>query len=1280
MSQGLRNDIHRFFAALYVISLTLPTCLHKSASQKGIIAVCLGLFVIFAVPFLAFASAAVISVGGGDVRVNLVESLNLIFATDQTSDSVSIIDTVTETVIKTVTVGSSPITTAYIPSTSLLYVTNQASNDVSVVDVSVPSSASVASTISVGTGPFILSFNSVNDQIYVANCFSNDVSVIDVDSASGTYNTVVKTIPVGVCPTGIAVNDSTNKIYVGNTFSNSVSVIDGNTDTVVSTLNVLGAGAVTVDTINDNVLVSQSFSNAVSVIDGSSDTVMQTITIGNGPRGIEVNPISNQIFVILTGDDAIGIIDASSYNVLGVVPVGFTPSGLAVDSSNVLYVGGPAAVHVINLGSNIPPNANAGTDQVVSEGDTVQLDGSASSDFNGDPLTFHWTQTQGATVVLSSSSDSKPTFDAPDVSGNTLLEFQLIVDDGAFGSIPDFVNVIVKDITTFIVPLNLVGSQLEGDITIDDFPANNQVTFDFINPGGITEGKLEDAKLTSASSGSNVEFDFIASTEEPDTVPPLSDPALYYEIDNTVIDFSNAANFPSNTLPTSQFLIDKNYNAGDTFSDGCPVVYKLLLDETTNSWEIQGDPLTPNTNKIYVVDSTGNQVFAIDGNTNEIIASVDVGDNPRASVFEPTLNKLYVANLNSGTVSVINTLTNTVQSTIPVVGAGSTHIDVAAKKVYVPNFGLGTITVIDANTDTVIDTIVTSGTNLSEIRVNPDLQRLYVVDSASNTLIIVDAVTKTEIDTIALSGIPVGMAINPNNNSVYIALFTVNTVVVVDGVTNAIIKEIPVGLAPVGVGINSLTNKVFVSNAGSGTVSVIDSFVNAEIDTISLSPSILALAVNENTDRVFVANQDLGTVSILDGSKMDLLDTILLSPGIFTVALNDSTPNPVRDPSSDNRDPVTDEILECAYVSKLPHLSKFAVGGVVSLFVGAVGGGGGDSGAPTSSLSSLSSNENFYIPDEIQKIVENHDPYVSLAPMDPDLYEDFDFPLTIEYDPYNGYPLAGYENTIEPNVVQVGTPITLAFTFFEQTEIQHFSLYSGLYGTKTNPSESNIQILYDKDKDLEIYDSFGSITDVKVTKDELESDKIQIVVELTPTREGSIKDLIIRTWDTKRSSLDMIVRNAFEIIPNPDEQTSVEEETPQPEEAPLKPKDMSNPDEQTSVEEETPQPEEAPLKPKDMSNPDEQTSVGKDLPLWIKNNAGWWSQELIDDTDFVAGIEYLMKNKIIIVNNNQESVDSSEEIPLWIKNNAGWWSEGLVTDEEFVNGMEWLVNNGIISG
>jgi hypothetical protein len=84
------------------------------------------------------------------------------------------------------------------------------------------------------------------------------------------------------------------------------------------------------------------------------------------------------------------------------------------------------------------------------------------------------------------------------------------------------------------------------------------------------------------------------------------------------------------------------------------------------------------------------------------------------------------------------------------------------------------------------------------------------------------------------------------------------------------------------------------------------------------------------------------------------------------------------------------------------------------------------------------------------------------------------------------------------------------------------------------------------------------------------------------------------------------------------------------------------------------------------------------IPSWIKNNAEWWAAGQIDDETFVQGIEYMIKNKIILIPQTQQGTLDSQEIPAWIKNNAGWWAAGQIDDETFVQGLEYLIKNGIL--
>jgi len=89
------------------------------------------------------------------------------------------------------------------------------------------------------------------------------------------------------------------------------------------------------------------------------------------------------------------------------------------------------------------------------------------------------------------------------------------------------------------------------------------------------------------------------------------------------------------------------------------------------------------------------------------------------------------------------------------------------------------------------------------------------------------------------------------------------------------------------------------------------------------------------------------------------------------------------------------------------------------------------------------------------------------------------------------------------------------------------------------------------------------------------------------------------------------------------------------------------------------------------------SSVEK-VPSWIKNNAGWWANDDIDDDAFIQGIQFLIKEKILEINETS-STEKSDKIPAWVKNNAGWWADGQITESDFLSGITHLVKTGIIS-
>lgn len=92
------------------------------------------------------------------------------------------------------------------------------------------------------------------------------------------------------------------------------------------------------------------------------------------------------------------------------------------------------------------------------------------------------------------------------------------------------------------------------------------------------------------------------------------------------------------------------------------------------------------------------------------------------------------------------------------------------------------------------------------------------------------------------------------------------------------------------------------------------------------------------------------------------------------------------------------------------------------------------------------------------------------------------------------------------------------------------------------------------------------------------------------------------------------------------------------------------------------------------------------VPEWIKSTAKFWIDGDVSDKEFVDALGFLVKQKVIDVNveSNLTEEDTPKnkipQVPAWISQTTDWWINGEVPEDQFLEGIKWMIKNKIISG
>jgi len=163
-------------------------------------------------------------------------------------------------------------------------------------------------------------------------------------------------------------------------------------------------------------------------------------------------------------------------------------------------------------------------------------------------------------------------------------------------------------------------------------------------------------------------------------------------------------------------------------------------------------------------------VLELDAASGEVLKSWKTGQEiSHMLVPTPDERKLYIANIRSGSVTIIERATDRVHS-LPT-GEGAEGIDVTpdGREVWVTNRGAQTVAVISTADDSIVTRFESGGQMPIRVKFTPDGREAWISNARSNTVSVFDALRRELLATIEVGAVPIGIQMTPDGKRAFIA-------------------------------------------------------------------------------------------------------------------------------------------------------------------------------------------------------------------------------------------------------------------------------------------------------------------------------------------------------------------------------------------------------------------------------------------------------------------------------------------------------------------------------
>jgi YVTN family beta-propeller protein len=325
-----------------------------------------------------------------------------------------------------------------------------------------------------------------------------------------------------------------------------------------------------------------------------------------------------------------------------------------------------------------------------------------------------------------------------------------------------------------------------------------------------------------------------------------------------------------------------------------------------------GAPLCAQAGRAYVTNEDGESISVLDTGKAEVVGTVNVGKRPRGLKLSPDGKALYVAvsglpkcpptvpdeecaklkhDMAADGIAVIDTATLKLSKVLKS-GSDPEQFDVShdGKQLFIANEDSGKLTVVNVSTGTVEQSVAV-GKEPEGVRVTPDGKWIIVTSEEGNAIYVVDPHTFQVVKSVTVGKRPRDVAFTVDSKTAYISgefdssLYTTTIPEAAGGATQLL--QLRKEARPMGVIFDAPHERLFVSTGRGGTVAVVSLDGGAKLVTeIQVGARPWGIALSHDGKRLYTANGSSNDVSIIDTATLQVIKKVAVGKSPWGVVLS----------------------------------------------------------------------------------------------------------------------------------------------------------------------------------------------------------------------------------------------------------------------------------------------------------------------------------------------------------------------------------------------------------